>query len=250
MNFAANLPPPPRSFPPSARGRSHPPGPPGPSRPCPSFPRPPATVGARDRGAITFFLRHGLRGGRVAPPAAQRPGVSCPPRCGTPPLPQARSWPPRPHFLTRPSPVSPPTASPWAAGEPECREQRAAGALRWGARACAGRRATRRRWRRPRRKSPTGSPGEREARGSRGRPASRRSLQERWEPDSALRDFCDSTQGVGEYHHLHLPPPAPTPAPFYREETEVRRGVSHNANLPFRTGIQGSELLAVPAVTG
>ena len=102
-----------------------------------------------DPGAVTFFLRHRLRGGPGAPQAPARPGVAGPQRRRAPRQPQDSSRPPRPHFLTRPPPVSPPTASPRAAREPESRERRAAGAFCGRARACAGRKGSRRGWHRP-----------------------------------------------------------------------------------------------------
>lgn len=114
---------------------------PGALEPPPPFPRPRATVGALDPREVTFFLRHRPRGGRGAPPAPARLRVFPAPCCGTPRPPQARSRPPRPHFLTRPPPVSRPTASPRAALEPECRERRAAGAFGGRAWSCAGRKA-------------------------------------------------------------------------------------------------------------
>lgn len=66
----------------------------GPSRPRPSFPRPRATVGALDPGAVTFFLRHRVRGGPGAPSGSRaarslRSSASPSPSAAPGPLPAA-----------------------------------------------------------------------------------------------------------------------------------------------------------------
>lgn len=111
-----------------------------PLRPWPSFPRPGETAAALDPGLSPSSSA--IVSGEVGAPA--RPGISRPPGRRTPRSPSTHSRPPRPHFLTRPPAVCPPTAFPRAAREPECRERRAAGGLDCCAWACAGRKVTRR----------------------------------------------------------------------------------------------------------
>lgn len=93
-----------------APARPAPRGPQPAVRPGPS-PEPAAAVGALHAGAFTFFLCHRLRGDPSGPTAPEQPGVSQTSEYPNPAAAPASSRLPRPHFLTRPPLVSPPTGS-------------------------------------------------------------------------------------------------------------------------------------------